>query len=256
MRKSTKLISLIDSVKNHPHLPAHVGVIMDGNGRWAKKRGLPRIAGHRAGIQSVRQVVEVCGEIGIRVLTLYTFSRENWKRPPIEVSALMRLLVTTLHREMNELMTKNVKIISIGCMEDLPVATKESLLQAITKTASNTGLILNLALSYGSRREIRDAVISIAKKIKERKIQINDIDESMISGHLQTAGLPDPDLIIRTSGEFRVSNFLLWQIAYAEIYVTHTLWPDFGKEELIKAVQDFLSRERRFGQVTEQLSQH
>lgn len=226
---------------------------MDGNGRWAKRRGLPRIAGHKAGIQSVRKAVDACGEIGIKVLTLYTFSRENWKRPPVEVSALMRLLVTTLHRELNELMMKNVRIISIGCIHDLPVETRETLKQAITKTAGNTGLILNLALSYGSRFEIRDAVINIAKKVKEKKIQIRDINEKMISEHLQTAGLPDPDLIIRTSGEFRVSNFLLWQIAYAEIHVTSTLWPDFGKEELVYAIQDFLSRERRFGQVTEQL---
>ncbi len=229
---------------------------MDGNGRWAKKRGLPRIVGHRAGIESVRKVVEACGEVGIKVLTLYTFSRENWKRPPVEVSALMKLLVTTLHRELAELMSKNVKIIAIGCLDDLPVDTKEILLKAIAKTAHNTGLILNLALSYGSRREIRDAVSSIAQKVKEKKIRVEEIDESMIAQHLQTYGLPDPDLIIRTSGEYRISNFLLWQIAYAEIFVSNTLWPDFGKEDLFGAIQDYLNRERRFGMVTEQIRPH
>jgi undecaprenyl diphosphate synthase len=253
LKKSAVLASRIESLRNHPHLPAHIGVIMDGNGRWAKKRGLPRIAGHRAGIDSVRQVVELCGEIGIKVLTLFTFSRENWKRPPVEVSALMKLLVTTIHREMNELMQKNVKIISIGCLADLPAATRESLRDAIKKSAGNTGLTLNLALSYGSRSEIRDAVIKIARKVKEKTIEPEDIDDAVIAGHLQTAELPDPDLIIRTSGEFRISNFLLWQIAYAEIYVADTLWPDFGKEEMIKAIQDYLCRERRFGMVTEQL---
>ncbi len=229
---------------------------MDGNGRWAKKRGLPRIVGHRAGIESVRKVVEACGDLGIKVLTLYTFSRENWKRPPVEVSALMKLLVTTLHRELAELISKNVKIIAIGCLEDLPADTREILLKAIAKTENNTGLILNLALSYGSRREIRDAVISIAKKVNEKMIRVEEIDETMISRNLQTCGLPDPDLIIRTSGEFRISNFLLWQIAYAEIYVSSTLWPDFGKKDLVEAIQNYLQRERRFGMVTEQVQPH
>jgi undecaprenyl diphosphate synthase len=253
LKKRIRPTPIIDQLKNHPHLPIHIGIIMDGNGRWAKKRGLPRIVGHRAGIESVRQVVEACGEIGIKVLTLYTFSRENWKRPPMEVSALMKLLVTTLHRELAELMAKNVKIIAIGCLEDLPIDTKAILLQAITETAHNTGLILNLALSYGSRREIRDAVVSLAKKVKEDRINPETINEALISEHLQTAGLPDPDLIIRTSGEFRISNFLLWQIAYAEIYVSDTLWPDFGKQELFNAIQNYLNRERRFGMVTEQI---
>ena len=253
MKKHTKSGLLRDVLKNHPHLPIHIGIIMDGNGRWAKKRGMPRIVGHRAGIESVRRVVEACGEIGIKILTLYTFSRENWKRPPTEVSALMKLLVTTLHRELAELMVKNVKIIAIGCLDDLPADTKEILLQAIAKTSQNTGLILNLALSYGSRREIRDAVISLAKKVKEKKLAPEEISESMIAECLQTAGLPDPDLIIRTSGEFRISNFLLWQIAYAEIYVSDTLWPDFGKEELFNAIQNYLNRERRFGMAPEQV---
>jgi undecaprenyl diphosphate synthase len=256
LKKHPKPASGLDALKNHPHLPAHIGIIMDGNGRWAKKRGLPRIVGHRAGIESVRRVVEACGELGIKVLTLYTFSRENWKRPPVEVSALMKLLVTTLHRELAELTSKNVKIIAIGCLDDLPADTKEILLRAIAKTASNTGLILNLALSYGSRREIRDAVISIAKKVNEKMIRVEEIDETMISQNLQTCGLPDPDLIIRTSGEFRISNFLLWQIAYAEIYVSSTLWPDFGKDDLVEAIQNYLQRERRFGMVPEQVQPH
>jgi undecaprenyl diphosphate synthase len=256
LKKHPKPASGLDALKNHPHLPVHIGIIMDGNGRWAKKRGFPRIVGHRAGIESVRKVVEACGELGIKVLTLYTFSRENWKRPPVEVSALMKLLVTTLHRELAELTAKNVKIIAIGCLDDLPADTKEILLKAIAKTAANTGLILNLALSYGSRREIRDAVISIAKKVTEKKIRVEEIDEATISQNLQTSGLPDPDLIIRTSGEFRISNFLLWQIAYAEIYVSPTLWPDFRKDDLVEAIQNFLQRERRFGMVTEQVQPH
>jgi undecaprenyl diphosphate synthase len=203
----------------------------------------------------VRRVVEACGEIGIKVLTLYTFSRENWKRPRLEVSALMKLLVTTLHRELAELISKNVKIIAIGCLEDLPAETREILFRAISRTANNTGLILNLALSYGSRREIRDALVSIAQKVKDKKIRVQDIDENMIGQNLQTNGLPDPDLIIRTSGEFRISNFLLWQIAYAEIYVSPTLWPDFGKEDLYDAIHNYLQRERRFGMVTDQAVQ-
>jgi undecaprenyl diphosphate synthase len=253
LKKHLKPALGFDLLKNHPHLPAHIGIIMDGNGRWAKKRGLPRIVGHRAGIESVRRVVKACVELGIKVLTLYTFSRENWKRPPVEVSALMKLLVTTLHRELDELMSKNVKIIAIGCLDDLPVDTKEILLKAIAKTTQNTGLILNLALSYGSRCEIRDAVIHIAQKVKDKKIRVDEIDEAMISQNLQTYGLPDPDLIIRTSGEYRISNFLLWQIAYAEIYVSDTLWPDFGKDDLVLAIHNYLNRERRFGMVTEQI---
>jgi undecaprenyl diphosphate synthase len=240
-------------LKNHPNLPQHIGIIMDGNGRWAKKRGLPRIAGHNAGIESVRRVVEISGEIGIKVLTLYTFSLENWKRPPFEISALMRLLLNTINREINELQEKNVKIICIGNIGQLPKETRDGLNSAIQKTAHNTGLILNLALSYGSRSEICEAVVHIARKIKSGILSPEDIDEFTIKEHLQTKDLPDPDLIIRTSGEFRISNFLLWQIAYAEIFVTNTLWPDFSKEDLYEAVENFLQRERRFGMVTEQL---
>lgn len=240
-------------LENHPNLPAHVGIIMDGNGRWAKKRRLPRIAGHNAGIDSVREVVEACGEIGIKVLTLFTFSQENWKRPLMEISALMKLLVTTLNREIRELKKKNVRITCIGDLEDLPEQTQESMREAIVNTRNNTGLILNLALSYGSRKEIKRAMIEIAEEVSSGKMRPDEIDETVISAHLQTAGLPDPDLVIRTSGEFRISNFLLWQIAYSEIYVTDKFWPDFRKPDLFEAISDYLKRERRFGMVTEQL---
>jgi len=248
------MIESIEHLKNHPNLPQHIGIIMDGNGRWAKKRGLPRLAGHNAGIESVRRVVEGCGELGIKVLTLYTFSQENWKRPRIEVSALMNLLLNTLNREIDELIEKNVRIMCIGNIHLLPEKTRRILQQAKKNTSKNTGLVLNLALSYGSRNEITCAVREIAQKIKSGKLSADDIDEMTISKHLQTAGLPDPDLIIRTSGEFRISNFLLWQIAYSEIFVTNTLWPDFGKEDLAQAVQNYLKRERRFGMVTEQIA--
>jgi undecaprenyl diphosphate synthase len=238
---------------NHPNLPTHIGIIMDGNGRWAKKRRLPRIAGHNAGIDSVREIVEACGEVGIKVLTLFTFSLENWKRPRGEVSALMKLLVTTLNREIRDLMGKNVKITCIGDLDDLPELTRLSMLEAVEMTKSNTGLTLNLALSYSSRKEIKSAVMKIAEDVLAGKLSSDQIDENLISMYLQTAALPDPDLIIRTSGEFRISNFLLWQIAYAEIYVTKTLWPDFRKPDLFEAIGNYMKRERRFGMVTEQL---
>jgi len=247
------MTELFENLKNHPNLPQHIGIIMDGNGRWAKKRGLPRLAGHNAGIESVRRVVEACGELGIKVLTLYTFSQENWKRPPIEVSALMNLLLNTLNQEIEELTEKNVRIMCIGNIHLLPEKTRRSLRNAKKNTAKNTGLILNLALSYGSRDEITRAVKDIAQKVQKGELSSSNIDEATISKHLQTAKLPDPDLIIRTSGEFRISNFLLWQIAYSEIFVTKTLWPDFGKNDLLDAIQNYLKRERRFGMVTEQI---
>ncbi len=243
----------IEKLKNNPRLPDHVGIIMDGNGRWAKKRGLPRVAGHHSGIDSVRRIVEFCGELGIKALTLYTFSQENWKRPATEVSALMKLLVTTLNKEIRDLMQKNVRIMCIGNLDDLPAKTGDSMRKAIVDTRPNTGLILNLALSYGGRAEIVDAVRAIAAKVKDGTIDPQQITSNTISAHLQTADLPDPDLIIRTSGEFRISNFLLWQIAYAEIFVTNTLWPDFDRADMVEALENYLGRERRFGKVTEQL---
>lgn len=253
MNANPEKLSLKSWLQNHPNLPRHIGIIMDGNGRWAKKRRLPRIAGHHAGIDSVREVVEACGELGIEVLTLYTFSQENWKRPLMEISALMKLLVNTLNREIRELMDKNVRITCIGDLDDLPPETAASMREAVDMTSHNTGLTLNLALSYGSRSEIKNAITKIIGDVQSGKLAVDQISESLISNYLQTAGLPDPDLIIRTSGEFRISNFMLWQIAYAEIYVTETFWPDFRTPDLYKALHNYLKRERRFGMVTEQL---
>ncbi len=242
-------------IKSNPGLPRHIGIIMDGNGRWAKKRNLPRVAGHNAGIESVRKAVEACGDLGIEVLTLYTFSRENWKRPKWEISALMQLLVRTINSEIEDLIRKNVKVICIGNLNDLPEPTRASMSALIEQTSGNTGLILNLALSYGGRAEIIDAVVEIANKVRRGELDPAQIDDSVFESCLQTAGLPDPDLIIRTSGEFRISNFLLWQVAYAEIYVTSTLWPDFRKRHLLEAIKNYLGRERRFGKVTEQIKE-
>ncbi|GAB4374980.1 MAG: isoprenyl transferase [Calditrichia bacterium] len=234
-------------------LPRHVAIIMDGNGRWAKMRGLPRIAGHHEGIKSVRKVVEAAGEIGVKVLTLYTFSKENWYRPKQEVSTLMKLLVKTIRAETEDLMEKNVRLQAIGDLEDLPEFAYEELTYALERTRHNTGLILNLALSYSGRKEIIDAVREIGHRIKAGLLQPEEISEQVISAHLYTYDLPDPDLLIRTSGEVRISNFLLWQLAYTEIYVTKVLWPDFGKAEFFDALVDYLNRERRFGKVTEQV---
>ena len=236
-----------EHLKASGKLPRHIAIIMDGNGRWAKKRGLPRMAGHREGINSVRDMVEVCGQLGVKVLTLYTFSLENWRRPRLEVSALMGLLVRTINREVEDLNRNNVQVRTIGHLDDLPEKARKGMLQAIEKTKNNNGLILNLALSYGARQEILKAV----KQILDNPPR--ELTEQTISSHLYTAGLPDPDLLIRTSGEFRISNFLLWQLAYTEIVVTNVLWPDFRRKELYKAIIDFQSRERRFGLISEQI---
>lgn len=237
-------------------MPKHVAIIMDGNGRWARKRGLPRVAGHSEGVKSVRAVVEAAGEIGIKVLTLYTFSKENWLRPRQEVSALMRLLVNTLRREINDLMKKNVRLRAMGDLNDLPEEAYDEILYGIERTRHNTGLVLNLALSYSGRQEILDAVRAIAYKIKAGLLQPEEISEQIFASHLYTNNLPDPDLLIRTSGELRVSNFMLWQLSYTEIYVTKTLWPDFRKAEFYDAMINYLNRERRFGKVSEQLVQN
>jgi undecaprenyl diphosphate synthase len=221
---------------------------MDGNGRWAKQRLLPRIAGHREGINSVREVVKVCGELKVEVLTLYTFSAENWRRPKHEVSALMQLLLKTINREADDLDKNNVRLKVIGKIEDLPIQPRIGMLRAIDRLQKNTGLILTLALSYGGRQEILDAV---NKAISSGSEGLNEADFSDL---MYTAGLPDPELLIRTSGELRISNFLLWQLAYTEIYVTDILWPDFRREELYQAISAFQKRERRFGQVSEQLN--
>ena len=223
---------------------------MDGNGRWAKQRGLPRIEGHRRGAESVRAIVRACGELGIEYLTLYAFSSENWKRPKAEVTALMRLLEFYLKREIAELNKNNVRLAAIGRLHELPESSQRQLDKSIEALHKNTGLTLVLALSYGGRAEIVDAVRAIARDVKAGSLDIADINEEAISRRLYTRHIPDPDLLIRTSGEMRISNFLLWQISYAEIHVTETLWPDFRKPELLAALDDYGKRQRRFGRVS------
>jgi len=245
--------TIVQRIKARGNLPQHIAIIMDGNGRWARRRGLPRVAGHREGINSVREVVEACGELGIGYLTLYTFSKENWRRPPEEVSALMRLLIRTVRREVKALQKNNVRLTAIGNLQDLPQRVRAAMEEAIELLKDNTGLTLNLALSYSSRREIVDAIQRIAREVRAGKLTPGQIDEKLLSQYLSTADLPDPDLLIRTSGELRLSNFLLWQLAYTEIYVTPVLWPDFRRRELFEAIEAYQERERRFGLVSEQL---
>ena len=230
---------------------------MDGNGRWAKNKGAARIFGHRNAIQAVKDVTEGCGELGIKYLTLYAFSTENWGRPKEEVDALMELLVNTLQKEISTLHENQVKLRTIGDVTHLPKDCQNNLAQAIEATKNNSGLIMQLALNYSGRWEIVEAAKKLAEEAKKGLIQPEEIDEHYFSEHLKTAGIPDPELLIRTSGELRVSNFLLWQIAYAELYFTQKLWPDFRREDLYEAILDFQSRERRFGKTSEQLkSQH
>lgn len=238
----------IPSNLDKENIPRHIAIIMDGNGRWAKQRSLPRIAGHREGINSVREIVRTCGELGVEVLTLYTFSLENWRRPQKEVSALMHLLLATINHEVSDLNHNNVKLKVIGKIEDLPGKPRAGMLNAIERLKDNTGLILNLALSYGGRQEIVDAVCRICEEGKQ------GITEEEFAAYLYTNDIPDPELLIRTSGELRLSNFLLWQLAYTEIYVTDVLWPDFRSPQLYEAILAYQQRERRFGRVSEQLS--
>ncbi|MDI6740898.1 MAG: isoprenyl transferase [Candidatus Edwardsbacteria bacterium] len=230
-------------------LPVHLGVIMDGNGRWAKKRGLPRAAGHRAGMKSVKTIVNACGEVGVKFLTLYAFSVENWLRPKPEVTVLMRLLREYLKSEIDELDAKRVKIITSGRTNDLEVNARKILLESIERTRHNTGLALNLALSYGGRAELVDGIRRMIGDHLRHQLPLDKVDESSIGKYLYHPEVPDPDLIIRTSGEHRLSNFLLWQSAYAEFYFTETLWPDFKEEDLHRALLDYQNRERRFGKV-------
>jgi len=230
-------------------LPSHIAIIMDGNGRWAKKRGLPRIAGHKAGVKTVKRIVRASGELSLRYLTLYTFSQENWKRPKEEVSAIMNLLYETTKREMNELDENNVRLITTGRIEEFSPRKREILQKAREKTKDNTGLTLNLALNYSGRMEILDAVKRIIQDAQQTKIQDGQLDEKLFSTYLYTKDLPDPDLLIRTSGEMRLSNFLLWQTSYTELYVTEVLWPDFSVKDFYEAILDFQERERRFGKV-------
>lgn len=234
-------------------LPRHVAIIMDGNGRWAKRRGLPRIFGHRQGVKAVRSTVRACRELGIAVLTLYAFSQENWRRPPEEVNALMDLLYEYLQSELEEMLTNDISLRAIGNTARLPERVRTLLEETISRTAGNQGLILNLALSYGGRDEIARAARRLAEACVSGQLQSEKIGEAEVAAHLDTAGLPDPDLLVRTSGEFRLSNFLLFQSAYAELYITPSLWPDFGRNELLKALHEYQARERRFGFNSEQI---
>jgi len=235
-------------------LPKHIAIIMDGNGRWAKKKLLNRISGHMKGVDAVREVVTTCRELGIKILTLYAFSIENWRRPKEEVKALMGLLNDYLLKERGEMIKNNIRLSAIGRLEDLPPAVQATLQETMKMTKHCGGMTLNLALSYGGRSEILHAVQRVLSDFQKKTIKPEEIDQERFSQYLWTWGLPDPDLLIRTSGEFRISNFLLWQIAYTELYVTETLWPDFNREELLKAIADYQSRERRFGLTSEQLN--
>lgn len=234
-------------------MPEHIAIIMDGNGRWAKEKGESRIVGHYEGVVSVRDIVEGCGELNIKYLTLYAFSTENWNRPKVEVDALMELLVSTIRKEADHLKRNNVRLQVIGNMDDLPEICKTEMQEGMDLTADCTGLTLILALSYSSKWEILEAVKTIAAEVKAGSLDIADIDEALFARHLTTANYPDPELLIRTSGECRISNFLLYQIAYAELYFTEVHWPDFRKAHLYEAIKDYQLRERRFGKTSEQL---
>jgi undecaprenyl diphosphate synthase len=235
-------------------LPQHIAIIMDGNGRWAKGKGKLRVFGHRNGVLSVRDVVEGAGEVGVKYITLYTFSSENWNRPKLEVSAIMELMISTIHKEINNFMKNNIRLNAIGDLKMLPEKCYHELTAAINKTSVNTGIVLTLALSYSSRREIVQAAKNIACKVQTGELDIADIDEETFENNLYTSGMPNPELLIRTSGEYRISNYLLWQIAYAELYFTPKLWPDFRREDLFEAIIDYQKRERRFGMISEQLN--
>ncbi|MBN2372376.1 isoprenyl transferase [bacterium] len=243
-------INILKSQINPEKMPRHIAIIMDGNGRWAREKRLTRVAGHRAGVKAVRDIVEASVDIRLEVLTLYAFSVQNWERPKREVNTLMRLLVEYLKKELPEMMEQDIRMIAIGDLDRLPSRVRETLAFTIEKTKNNKGMTLNLALNYGGKSEICHAAKQIARKIKEGQIEADQIDEGLFSRHLYTADLPDPDLLIRTSGEMRISNFLLWQLAYAEFWITQTLWPDFNRAEFFQAIIDFQKRERRFGRIT------
>ena len=244
-----------DSIIDKNNIPKHIAIIMDGNGRWAKAHSLPRIAGHKEGIVSVRAITKICGDIGVKHLSLYTFSSENWRRPKNEVKALMRLLLLTIRREIKDLNKNNVRLTTIGNMGDLPDDARKGMEEGLKITEKNSGLNLILALSYGGRQEIIKMVQSIARKALNGEIEPEKISEDNIVNELDTAKIPDPELLIRTGGELRISNFLLWQIAYSEIYVTDIYWPEFREKELLDAVAEFQARERRFGHISEQLDE-
>jgi undecaprenyl diphosphate synthase len=236
-------------------LPLHVAVIMDGNGRWARKRGFARTLGHEKGVDAVRNTVEAAAELGIQYLTMYAFSTENWKRPKYEIDALMRILVDSLNGEMKTLMNNNIQLRAIGDLKSLPAKSYRELMKAIGETSGNTGLTLLLALSYSARWELLEATRSIAHMVAKGELKPDAISLDTIIANLATSKIPDPELLIRTSGEYRISNFLLWQIAYSELYFTNTLWPDFGKDDFYQAIIDFQNRERRFGLTSEQINE-
>ncbi|GHS91183.1 isoprenyl transferase [Bacteroidia bacterium] len=245
-------MSLKDKIERTT-LPKHIAIIMDGNGRWAQKQGKDRYWGHQEGVISVRKIVEAAVEVGIKYITLYTFSTENWQRPQEEVNALMELMITAVRRETPDLMKNNVRIRMIGDISRLPQATKDNLQDCLDETSRNTGLTLVLALSYSSRWEITEAVKQIASKVRKGDLEIDQIDENVVADYLNTRNIPDPDLLIRTGGEYRISNFLMWQLSYAELYFTDVYWPEFREENLYKAILDFQNRERRFGKTGEQV---
>ncbi|MFQ3296491.1 MAG: undecaprenyl diphosphate synthase [Polaribacter sp.] len=236
-------------------VPKHVAIIMDGNGRWAKSKGMSRVFGHRNALTAVRESVETAGKIGIQAITLYTFSTENWKRPKLEVDALMSLIINSLKKELPAFQNNGVVVKTIGNIENLPQKAQKALNDVILQTKENTKIILTLALSYGSREEIVNAIKNISKKVVNKELSVKEIDENVINNHLYTFNLPEVDLMIRTSGEHRISNFLLWQMAYAELYFTDILWPDFRKEHFYDAIIDYQNRERRFGKTSEQITE-
>ena len=239
---------------DHNNLPRHIAVIMDGNGRWAKKRGAERIFGHRSAIKSVKEITETCAELGVEYLTLYAFSTENWNRPKLEVDGLMRLLVSSLKKELKTLQQNEVRLTAIGNLNNLPRICQKELKEAMEATRYNNKVQLTLALSYSGRWELMEAIRKLADQAREGSIEVSEIDENMLASYLETKGIPDPELLIRTSGEMRISNFLLWQIAYTELFFTDVLWPDFRKEHLYQAILAYQSRERRFGRISEQVN--
>ncbi|MCL6493282.1 MAG: isoprenyl transferase [Ignavibacterium sp.] len=252
-KKSASDEKLQQELKKSGEIPKHIAIIMDGNGRWAKKRGLPRVAGHKRGVDTVKDIVEACAEIGVKYLTLYTFSTENWKRPKEEVSTLMRLLLNSLKDRVDELCENDIKLTTIGDTDALPYEVQKQLKADIERTKNNKKMTLNLALSYSGRWEILEAVKKISRAVEKGDIKADEINEQLFSKFLTTKDLPDPDLVIRTSGEFRVSNFLLWQIAYSEFVITEIYWPDFNRHHLYESIRAFQKRERRFGKVSEQI---
>ena len=244
---------LREKVRELGDVPKHIAIIMDGNGRWAKMNSLPRAAGHKEGINSVREIVRVCGEIDVSFLTLYTFSSENWNRPETEVSAIMKLLFSTIRKEIDNLDKNNVRLTTIGNLKDLPKETRKNIKNGISQTRDNTGLNLILALSYGSRQELIRAIRRIGNRIESSQIKSDDITNDVLESELYSAGVPDPDLVIRTGGEYRLSNFLLWQAAYSELLITEKHWPEFRENELLNGIIDYQNRQRRFGQTDEQV---